>query len=193
MRIPAILLLVLLCVTGCAAVRQLAALHQVEFRFDRIADPYVAGIQLSGIHSLDDIGPLDLGRLTLAIASRDVPLDLTVHVVGKNPDTNTVTAKLIGLDWSYIIDGREFVSGQMTEGYEFPPGTPTDLPLRVTFNLVQFFGSDGRTLLNTALALTGQSASTHTMTMRLRPVIETPMGRMQYPTPLDLDLVNARK
>jgi hypothetical protein len=188
MPIIAVLFLAIVSISGCAGVRQLAALHQVEFRFDRIADPRIAGIQLSGVRSLDNLSLLDAGRLTLAIASSDVPLDLTVHVVGTNPETNTVTAKLIGLDWSYILDAKEVVSGQLTEGYEFPPGKPTDLPLRVTFNLVDFFGSDSRSLIDAALALSGQRTSKHTMTMRLRPVIETPMGPMRYPTPLDINL-----
>jgi hypothetical protein len=172
-------------------VRQVAALHQVEFRFDRIADPQLTGIPLSGIRSHDDLSARDLGRLALAIASGDVPLRLTVHVVGRNPDSNTITAKLIGLDWSCIVDEREVVSGQVTEGYEFPPGKPIDLPLQVSFNLVEFFGSDGRNLLDAALALAGRRPSTHTMTMRLRPVIETPIGPIRYPAPIDLVLVTA--
>lgn len=191
MRFLAVLLLASL--SGCAGVNQLAALHQVEFRFDRIADPRVAGIHLTSIKSPEDVTPLDLGRLTLAIASKDVPIDLTVHVMGTNPATNSVTAKLIGLDWSYLVDGRETVNGHLTEGYEFPPGQPTDVPLGVTFNLVDFFGSDGKDLLDVALALAGQRASTHTVTMRLRPILDTPFGRMKYPAPLDLDLATIAK
>lgn len=184
----ALLLLAVLGVPGCAGVRQLAALRQVQFRFDRIADPQVAGISLSGIRSVEDVNPFDLGRLTVAIAAGDVPLDLVVHVSARNPETNTTTARLRGLDWSYLVDGREYVNGEVSEAYEFPPGAAVDLPLRVTFNLADFFEKDSRNLLEAALALAGQRASTHTMTLRLRPVIETPLGRMQYPQPIELDL-----
>ncbi|HEX7078930.1 MAG TPA: hypothetical protein VF363_10950 [Candidatus Eisenbacteria bacterium] len=186
MRLFAVLLLA--SISGCAGVNQLAALHQVEFRFDGITDPRVAGIHLSSLRSPDDVNPLDLGRLTLAIASKDVPLDLTVRIVGRNPETNKITAKLIGLDWWYLVDGRETVSGRITEGYQFPPGQPTEMPVLVTFNLVSFFGSDGKALLDTALALAGQRTSTHQVVMRLQPVIDTPYGHMKYPVPLELDL-----
>ena len=191
MRAITVLCMALLSVSGCAGVRQLAALHQVEFRFDRIADPHLSGIKLSGIHSLEDISPLDLGRLALGIAAKDVPLDLTVHVVGKNPETNSVVARLVGLDWSYLIDKRELASGRLTEGMEFPPGKSIDVPVRVTVNLVDFFGTDGKSLVETALALTGQRTATHSVTMRLQPVIETSMGPVRYPVPIDLDLVSA--
>ncbi len=191
MRLIAVLFLVSL--TGCAGVRQLAAIRQVEFSFDRIADPRVAGIRLSDIHSPEDANPLDMGRLALAIATKDVPIDLTVHIIGKNPETNTVTAKLIGLDWSYIVDGRQAVSGKLTEGYQFPPGQPTDMGLQVTFNLVDLFGSNSQDLLVGALVLAGQRTSKHTVTMELTPVIDTSLGPMHYPTPIDLDLAVAAK
>lgn len=173
---------------GCAGVRQLAALRRVEFRFDRITDPRVAGVSLSGIRSVEDVNPVDLGRIALAIAAEDVDLDLTVHLIGENPETSTTTARLIGLGWSYLVDDRECVSGQITEPYEFPPGAEVELPLRFSFNLVEFFGKDSRNLLEAALALAGRTESHHTMTMKLQPVIETPIGRMQYPLPIELDL-----
>lgn len=191
MRLLAVLLLASL--TGCSSINQLAALRSVEFSFGSITDPRVAGVRLSGLRSPDDVSAIDLGRLTLAIASKDVPLDLNVHVIGKNPETNTVTAKLIGLDWSYIVDDREAVRGSLTQGYEFPPGQPTDVPLLVTFNLVDLFNGGGTDLLEIALALSGQRQSTHHVVMRLRPVVDTPLGRMKYPAPIDLDLSSAAK
>jgi len=181
-------LLLLFSMSGCAGVQQLAALRKVEFRFDRIGDPHVAGIALDDVRSVDDVSASELARLTLAIASDDVPLDLEVHVVGTNPETNTVTAKLIGLDWSYIVDGREAVSGKVTESYEFPPGNATDVELPVTFNLMDLLGGTGEDLLDSALALAGVRASTHRVTVELRPLIDTPMGPMRYPSPIELVL-----
>ena len=173
---------------GCAAAREFAALRQVEFRYDRIADARVAGIPLGHAASPEDVSPLDLARLGLAIASKDVPLDLTVHLEGRNPETNRVTARLVALDWAYLVDGRETVAGRLAEPYAFPPGQPTDVPVVVTFNLVEFFGGDGRAILDVALALAGQRASTRQVTLRLTPTVETAAGPIRYPVPLTLDL-----
>lgn len=189
----AIVVLLLTSLTGCAGMRQLAALNQVEFRFDRIAEPRIAGIRLADIHSPEDVSPIDMARLAIAIATKDVPLDLTVHVIGRNPETNKVTAKLIGLDWSYIVDGRETVAGSLAGGYEFPPGQPTDMPLQVGFNLVDFFGGNAGDLLEIALVLSGQRVSTHNVTMQLRPVIDTSIGPMRYPTPIELNLATVAR
>lgn len=177
---------------GCAATRELAALTQVDFSYDRVSGAQIAGISLSGIDSYDDVGPLDVARLALAITLKDVPLDLTVHLTALNPKTNDVNARMTALDWAYLVDGGEIVMGRLTEGYVFPPGEPRDVPVVVTVNLVRFFGNDGRALLETALVLAGQRTSTRKVTMRLTPSIETPAGKISYALPIDLDLSKAQ-
>jgi len=192
LRAQLVPLLLLVCFLGCATAREILALRQVEFRFDRLSDARIAGIHLDRIRSYDDVAPLDLARLTLAIASKDVPLDLTVHVEGKNPQANNVTARLIAMDWAYFIDERESVSGRLSDAYSFPPGEPRDVPVVVSFNLVSFFGRDSRALLDTALALSGQRASAHAVSLRITPTVDTPVGPIRYPTPITLNLVAAR-
>jgi len=177
---------------GCASVKELAALRQVDFRYDRIADPEIAGLPLSSLAAYDQLSIVDVGRLALAIAAKDVPLDLTVHVEGRNPETNKATARLVALDWAYLVDDLEIVSGGLTEETIFPPGVPRDLPLRVRFNLVDAFGTDGKVLFDTALVLAGQRTSSRKATLRLVPTIETALGPIRYPAPITLDLGSAR-
>ena len=174
--------------TGCAATRELAALTQVGFSYDRVSGAQIAGVALSGIDSYDDIGPLDVARLAVAIGLKDVPLDLTVHLTALNPSTNDVNARMTALDWAYLVDGGEIVVGRLSEPHIFPPGEPRDVPVVVTVNLVRFFGTDGRALLETALVLAGQRTSTKRVTMRLTPSIETPAGKISYALPITLDL-----
>ena len=183
-----IVMLLGVAIVGCAATQELAALRQVEFRYDRVSNARVAGIPLEEVRSPEDVGPLDLARLGIAIAAKDVPLDLTVHVEGRNPETNQVTAKLVALDWTYLVDDRETVSGRLAEPRTFPPGQPTDVPLRVTVNLVDFVSGGGGDLLDVALAMAGQPSSTHKVTLRLTPTVETSLGPIRYPVPLTLDI-----
>src|SRR3989442_8977968 len=75
-------------VLGCTAAKEFLALRRVEFRFDSIRDPRVAGISLRGVRSYADLTPVDVGRVGIAIARGDVPLDLTVHIEGRNPESN---------------------------------------------------------------------------------------------------------
>jgi hypothetical protein len=173
---------------GCAGLKETVALRQVDFRFDRITDPAIAGLPLTRLARYEDLSMIDVGRLALAVASKDVPLDITVHLQGKNPADNNTTARLVKLDWSYLVDDREIITGQLAQEFVFPAGETRDLPLGVRFNLIQFFGNDGKVLFDTAVALSGQQTTTRKAALRLTPTIESPLGPIRYPVPITLDL-----
>ncbi len=193
-RIPGLLLLAILSaaalggITGCAGLREAIALRQVDFRYDRISDPAIVGIPLSRLTRYEDLSIVDVGRLALAVASKDVPLDITVHLEGKNPATNNTTARMMRLDWVYLVDEKSIISGQMTQEFAFPPGEVRDVPVGVRFNLVGLFGNDGRVLFDTALILSGQRTTTKKVALRLTPTIDTSLGPIRYPVPITLDL-----
>jgi hypothetical protein len=162
----------------------------VEFHFDRVSDAQVARIRLDRIRSYRDLTATDAARLGLAAFSKDVPFQLIVHVEGKNPQTNQVTARLIALEWTYVVDGRDLLSGTLDRSLQFPPGEPVDVPIAIQFNLVRFFQGDARSLFETALALTGYSTQTHTVSLRLSPTIDTALGPVRYPTPISIQIAS---
>jgi len=173
---------------GCAGLKETLALRQVDFRYERISDPAVAGLPLSRLTRYEDLSIIDVGRLALAIAAKDVPLDIIVHIEGTNPASNNTAARLLRLDWSYLVDDREIITGRLAQEFVFPPGQPTDMPLGVRFNLIDFFGNDGKVLFDTALVLSGQRTTTKRVTLRLTPTVETSLGPIRYPVPITLDL-----
>ena len=183
-------MLVLATTLGCATAKEIMALRSVEFRYAGIADPRVAGIPLRGVRSYSDLRPADLGRLGIAVARGDVPMEITIDIEGRNPETNNVTARLVALDWAYLVDDREAVSGRLSQAYAFPPGEPRVVPLLVAFNLLDVFNGKGQDLIDVALALAGQRSSTHKVALRLSPTMETPLGPMRYPVPITLDLMS---
>ena len=180
--------LVLSMALGCSSAKEFVALRRVEFRFDGITDSRLVGIPLHRVRSYSDLGAVDLARLGVAIVREDVPLDLTVHIEGRNPESNDVTARMVAMGWAYLVDDREIVSGQLSRATAFPPGEPRDVPLLVTFNLMDMFGDRRRDLVEVALALSGQRSSVHRVALRLTPAIETRGGRIRYPVPITLDL-----
>jgi hypothetical protein len=181
-----ILTLALVAALGCAAARQLAAVRQVEFHLNGVSGARVAGIALENVRSYSDLEPADLARLGLAIAAHQVPLELTFQIEGRNPETNTVTAKLIAMDWSCLVDDHEVVSGELRDSYSFPPGKARDIPLLVRLDLMQAFGSRRQDLIDVALALAGRNAGSHQATLRLTPSVETALGTIRYPVPIDV-------
>jgi hypothetical protein len=122
------------------------------------------------------------------MASKNVPLDLTVHLRARNPEANDVTARLVAMDWTYLVDDREIISGRLDQALQFPPGQDIDVPVGINFNLTRFFGEDARELYDTALALAGWRTGTRVATLRVTPTIDSPAGPIRYPVPITLTI-----
>lgn len=180
--------LVMLAVGGCTAAKELAAVRQVQFHLNGVSGARIAGIPLDDVRSPSDLTPADLARLSLAIASGSVPLQATVHVEGRNPETNTVTAKMTAMDWTCLLDDRELVSGRLDEPYSFAPGRARDVPFVVRCDLVQVAGKHRSDLIDVALGLAGRNASRHKVSLELTPTVDTALGRIRYPSPITIDI-----
>lgn len=171
--------------TGCATLSQVVALRSVEFSLDRVSDATLAGVPLAGKETMGDLSVLEMGRLLTAVSVHQVPLVMTVHVRGENPASNRVTARLVQLDWTLLLDDRETVSGRMTREVLFPPGQPTDVPLSIELDLWDFFGGRAEDLFALARAATGAGGRMN-IALRATPTIQTEAGPIRYPTPITI-------
>lgn len=182
-------------VLGCAASKELAALRHVDFTFDHISHPILVGIPLSRISTYEDLTPSDLTRLGVAVASNDMPFDLTVHLAARNSNENPVSARLLAMDWTYLVDDKKIVEGQLKEAQllAIPPGEARDVPVKVTFNLVEAIEGSPEELIQTALVLSGQQPSGRNRSLLITPTLETPAGPMRFPDPIKLDLSKPAK
>jgi len=170
---------------GCATLDQVAALRKVEFDLDRVSGASLAGIRLEGRSSYRDLGATEVALLVAAVASREVPLVMTVHVQGTNPAKNTVSARLVRMDWTLLIDDEKTVSGRLEREIQFAPGQPTDVPIPVELDLWDFFSGRAEDLFALALAATGADGSrTMTLAVEAIPTIDTPIGPIRYPSPI---------
>lgn len=173
---------------GCTAAKELAAIRQVQFHLNGVSGARVAGIPLDDVRSPADLKAADLARLSLAIASGAVPLDVTVHIEGRNPETNTVTAKLVAMDWTCLLDDRDLVSGRLDEPYSFAPGRARDVPIAVRCDLLRVVGNHRADLIDAALSLSGRNSRNHHVAVQLTPTVDTALGRIRYPAPITLEL-----
>jgi hypothetical protein len=172
--------------SACATLQQMAALRNVEFTLDRVSDLRLAGIDLGRVDSFDDLGLGDAGRLALAVSQRRLPLDLRLHLMAENPEGNTTDARLVRMDWTLLLQDRETLSGVFDGNVLLPPGQPTDVPVDISLNLVEFFEGSARDLVELALSLSGQGGAPKNVALRATPVVDTPLGPMRYPRPITI-------
>jgi len=173
-------LMIALLMSGCQTLREVSNLRQVDFRLDRVSDARLAGVSLRNVDSYDDIGAGDMLRLSSAIADGQMPLAFTVHVAAQNPSENDQNARLTELDWRLLLDDKETIAGKFDRDVVIPPGEPTDIPISMELDLVDFFDGNLREIVNLALALGGEGEPTN-VKLRARPTIQTAIGPIRYP------------
>jgi hypothetical protein len=171
---------------GCATLQQLVALRNVDFALDRVSDPRLAGIDLGKIRSFDDLTVMDAGNLALSVSRNELPLDFRVHLTAENPADNRTEARLVRMDWTLLLQGRETVSGVFDEETLLPPGEPRDVPLTIRLDLMEFFEGSAQDLLELALSIADQGGAPKEITVTASPTIQTPLGPMQYPRPITI-------
>lgn len=168
---------------GCATVQQILALRSVDFQFDRVADVRLAGIEFSGSRS-SSLG--DGAQVAAALAGGTLPLSFQLHLLAENPAANTVTARLVRLNWTLYLEDRETVSGQTVREFELPPGRPTDVPINVSLDLLDFYERTGRDFIDLALNLAGAGGTPKRVAVRVVPTVDTGLGPITYPQPITL-------
>jgi hypothetical protein len=166
---------------GCATLQEVAALRRVGFDFDRVSDVRVADVAIGGRRSYGDLGAAEIARLAAAVALHEVPLECVVHVRAENPAENAVTARMVGLDWTFFLEADALVSGRIDERYVFPPGQPVDVPVEVRFDAYDVVQGSARGLFELGLAIAGVPGYAKEVRLEATPTLETQYGPMRSP------------
>jgi hypothetical protein len=183
-RMGLIALALLVSAPACATLEQIGALRRVTFDYDRMSGVRLAGVALDGRDAWSDLTTTDIARLAAAIAAREAPFEAVVHLRAENPQDQTVTARLLALDWRFFVEDRRLLSGRNEREIALPPGQPTDVPVTVALDLYDAFGGSSRDLLDLALAIAGKGPLTREVRLELEPEINTAIGPIRYPTPI---------
>lgn len=172
--------------SGCATFQQFTALRQVDFAIDGVGSGELAGVDLSRLRSTKDVSAVDAARLAAAVAEDDLPLEFTVYVRVENPADNRMTARMVRLAWTLLLNDRETIDGVLDREVELPPGQPQIVPLRMRLDLIEFFDGNATDLLNLALRFAGAEAERTTVKLRALPAVETPLGPIEYPATITI-------
>jgi len=173
---------------GCGTMRGINALRDVDFQVDRVNDVRVAGMRIDGRHGEAEVAPAETAMFAAAALSGHLPLECEVVVRATNPPSNPVSAELVRMDWTLLLDGRKTVGGRVARPYTIPPGESADVPVHVAVDLFEVLGRQMPTLLRLAAALAGDGRSPVDAQLRLNPYLETPLGAMRFPHAITVPL-----
>ena len=172
--------------TACATLQQLAALRQVAFALAGVRNGRLAGVDLARIRSYSDLTATDIGRISLALARKDLPIEFVVDVRAENPPDNKVTATMVRLAWSLLLNDKETISGVVDTTLSLPPGVPVGIPMQMRLNLLEFFEGPAQSMVDLAASIAGLSSDPTRIAIRAVPTIDTPIGPISYPSPITI-------
>lgn len=181
-----------LALTSCAALTDmasvLASLKKLQFKLSGVHDFKLLGVDLGGKAGIGDLSVAEGLQALQAYRSRKLPVEFVVDVVAVNPNDGTGGSRrsastLTGLECRLLIDGRPTVTGNIDKPFEIPgTGQETVVPLRLSLDLLEFFG-DRRyeDLLGLALAIGGRNRTPARLALDAQPTVSTPLGPITYP------------
>ncbi len=175
-----------LALSSCATLQQLAALRDVDFTVDRLSDVRLAGVDLARVRSYSQLSVTEVARLAAAVSQRTLPMDLTVHLSALNPEDNSVDARLVRMDWTLLLQDRETLSGTFADETVLRRGEPTDVPIDVSLDLLDFFQGSAQDLFNLALSIADPNAPPTEVALRATPTVDTALGPIRYPRPITI-------
>jgi len=184
---------ILCAVAGCGTMRSVSALRDVDFEVSRVTDVRVAGVPIDTRHGAGAVPAAETATLAAAALSGRLPLECDVLVRASNPPSNPVTAELVRMDWTLLLDGRKTVDGRVARAYTIPPGDSADVPVHVAVDLFQVLGRHMPTLLRLAAALAGEGHSPVDARLQLTPYLDTPLGAMRFPHAITVPLESVRR
>lgn len=172
-------------IPGCDVLKQateMVNLSKCEFRLSSVDQLRLAGVNIQQVHKLSDLNLLDAAKITTAAMSGSaLPLNFTLNVEVKNP--NTATAGLSRLDWILLIDDIEMVSGTNEQRVQIPAnGGTAMLPLTIGVDLKQVLkGKSGDAIANFGLNLAGAGNKPTRITLKAKPTIMVGSVPVSYP------------
>lgn len=177
---------ILLITSGCKALMPYVNVVNCDFRMKSVSSVRLGGLDIERISSPSELSFLQIGSLTKAYLSGDLPLSFTLNLEGKNPNASSAT--LAGFDWILFIDDVQMVSGINETEYQIPANNGlADIPLNISVDLLEVLSGESKdALLNFGFNLADASNKPTRISLKIKPTINVGGVPITYPSYIDL-------
>lgn len=174
------LAVLILVFSGCRQYRELQALSECDYRIHSVRDTKLAGVAVQGKDGIDQLSILNVGKITAALASGELPMDFTLNVEVKNP--NSKMAAVNKMEWIAFAEDQEIANGILTERYEVPPGGTTIIPLSISTDLMRALKGESRdAIIKLAFNIAGKGNEPSNITLKVKPSLR--VGKKMISSP----------
>jgi LEA14-like dessication related protein len=162
-------------------VSQMNNLTKCDFRLESVQHLNLAGVNVQNVKKVSDLNMLDAANLAAAISSQKFPLDFTLNIEVKNP--NTAAAGMSQIDWILFIDDIEMTRGILDQQITIPENNGTaNIPMNMHIDLQQALsGKSAEAVINFGMNLAGAGNKPTRFTLQMKPTITIGGFPIAYP------------
>jgi hypothetical protein len=174
----------LMLMTSCDVlnqVNQMSNLAKCEFRLQSVQQLNLAGINVQNVKKLSDLNYMDAAKLAAAVATQQFPLDFTLNIEAKNP--NTSAAGMTKIDWILLIDDIEMTQGILDKQVTIPANNGSAIiPMQIHVDLKKALSGKGAdAIINFGMNLAGAGNQPTRFTLKMKPTITVNGFPITYP------------
>jgi len=162
-------------------VSQINNLTKCDFRLESVQQLKLAGINVQNVQTLSDLNMLDAAKLASAFASQQFPLDFTLNIEAKNP--NSSVAGMTRIDWILLIDEIEMTRGILDKQVTIPANNGIAIiPMQMHVDLQKALnGKSSDAIINFGMNLAGAGNTPTRFTLQMKPTISVAGVPITYP------------
>jgi len=170
--------------TSCDVMQQVSQMNNLtkcDFRLESVQHLNLAGVNVQNVKKVSDLNMMDAANLASAIASQQFPLDFTLNIEAKNP--NTAAAGMSRIDWILLIDDMEMTRGILDQQVTIPANNGTTIiPMQMHIDLQKALsGKSADAVINFGMNLAGAGNKPTRFTLQMKPTITVGGFPIAYP------------
>jgi len=170
--------------TSCDVMQQVSQMNNLtkcDFRLESVQHLNLAGVNVQNVKKVYDLNMMDAANLASAIASQQFPLDFTLNIEAKNP--NTAEAGMSRIDWILLIDDMEMTRGILDQQVTIPANNGTTIiPMQMHIDLQKALsGKSADAVINFGMNLAGAGNKPTRFTLQMKPTITVGGFPIAYP------------
>ena len=179
---------ILVIATACSVINTLQNVSRLKYKIGSVNNYKVAGVTVENKTKLKDFSTMETLKISGALLKGSLPVTFQLNIEAVNPNDGTggkprTDLTIESFPWRLFINDKETITGNISQPISVPGvGESTVIPIEISFDIAKNFKEKNMDdILSFALNLSGITKSQSNLKLLVKPVIGTPIGKLQYP------------
>jgi LEA14-like dessication related protein len=164
----------------CASILQMKKLKNCEFRLERIEGMNIDGVEMSKIHSINDLGIANITKILGDLSNGSLISQFSIIIKVNNP--NESMAAMEKFEYLIFLDDKQVIAGSSMDRVEIPANMTIEFPLSAKMNLSELLKQNSITaLMDLANTLNKENTIAKRVKIKVKPSIRVGKKLLKYP------------